>query len=68
MEKTEQINLRLSGEIMKLLKAIGVFEGLKPTELVRTWVTEKVGEYRKDRIFQRELEAGHLKVEEEKEE
>ena len=67
MSKTEQFNLKVTIEVADMLRSIGVFEGLKPTELVRKWITDKIGEYRKDRIFQRELNAGHLKPDEEEE-
>jgi len=63
MSKTEQMNIKITLDMRDMLEAIGVFEGLDPNELVRGWIADKIGEYRKDRIFQRELNDGHLKKE-----
>lgn len=65
MGRTQQLNVKLSLSTKDMLDAIGVFEGLKPTELVRMWITEKIGEYRKNKMFVRELNAGHLKKDDE---
>ena len=62
MEKTQQINLKITFQMREMLRAIGEFEGQDVNELIRSWIAAKVAEYRKDKLFQRELLAGHLKI------
>lgn len=57
------MNTHITIQMRQMLEAIGEFEGQNPTELVRSWIASKIAEYRKDKCFQRELQAGHLKVE-----
>jgi len=63
MGKSIQMNIRVTIGVENMLKAIGEFEGQDKNELVRSWIADKIGEYRKDKCFMRELNAGHLKVE-----
>jgi hypothetical protein len=61
-KKNLQLNIKVTVQMRDMVSAIGVFEGISPTELVRSWIVEKVQKYRADKCFMREFDAGHLKT------
>ena len=52
-----QVGCRLSRKVFEDLQDIAVYEGVKPGELLRSWVLEKIRAYRSNRDYQRHLRA-----------
>ena len=48
-----QVNFKIGPRTKRFLDSVAQFEDIKPSELVRHWVREKLAEYRKDRLFLR---------------
>lgn len=46
-----QVNVKLGTHTREMLRLVAEFEDVKPSELVRHWIREKIAEYRKDRLF-----------------
>jgi len=56
-EYKHQLNVKLGDRTFNELNFVSEFEDIKPGELVRNWIREKLAEYRqKDRLFQRWVE------------
>ncbi len=51
MKKTEQINTRLTDEMLWDIEAIAEVEGVDKSELVRGWIREKIQSYQKDKRY-----------------
>lgn len=51
-KQTDQLNVRISSDLLEDLKAIGRYEGVKVPELVRSWIRDRIREYRKDKRFE----------------
>jgi len=48
----EQLNIRISRDLYEDLKAIAQYEGSRVPELVRSWIRDRIREYRKDKRFE----------------
>jgi hypothetical protein len=57
-----QVNVKIGSRTRDALNLVAEFEDVKPSELVRHWVREKLAEYRKDRLFLKWLEKREKKV------
>ena len=54
MEKvSQQLNIRVPAPMLEDLKTIGEYESAKVPELLRTWIRDKIREYRKNRRFEK---------------
>lgn len=53
---SEQLNIRIPDEMLTDLETIAEYEHSKVPELVRSWVRDKISEYRKDKRFREWLE------------
>jgi metal-responsive CopG/Arc/MetJ family transcriptional regulator len=49
---SEQLNVRIPMELLSELEDITKYESSKVPELIRSWIRDKVGEYRRDRRFE----------------
>ena len=55
-EYKHQVNVKLGDATHESLNNIATFEDIKPGELIRDWIREKIVQYRKDRLYLRWLE------------
>ena len=55
-EYKHQVNVKLGDATHESLNNIAEFEDIKPGELIRDWIREKIVQYRKDRLYLRWLE------------
>lgn len=56
-EYKHQVNVKLGDATYESLNNIAEFEDIKPSELIRDWIREKIVQYRqKDRLYLRFLE------------
>jgi len=51
-----QVNVKIGSRTKSALEQVAEFEDIKPSELVRNWIREKLAEYRKDRLYMKWLE------------
>jgi len=51
-KQTDQLNVRISSDLLEDLKLIAQYEGSKVPELVRSWIRDRIREYRKDKRFE----------------
>lgn len=65
---TKQVNIKLSPELEQKLLDIAEYEGANKSELLRSWVREKIQEIVATRAFQRWLRKREGKPELEEEE
>lgn len=54
-EYGSQVNVKIGPRTRRLLILAAEFEDIKPSELVRNWIRERLAEYRKDRLFRKWL-------------
>lgn len=49
---TSQLNVKLSPELKADLEDVAAYQGIKPSELVRTWIRYEIMEVKGTRAFQ----------------